>query len=118
MEINSLSLVYILTNLGRRVLDFFWHWYVDGFLRASDWSLQALERLDKIFALRITFKNLFQPLYQDYTLIGYMWGFIFRSLRLFIGSVLYLSFFILSVVLFLIWALIPIYTLYQIFANF
>ncbi len=114
MELINTSVIYLLRRLGIRILDFFRHWYIDGFLKASDWSLQVLERLDRIFAIRITLKNWLQPLYQDYSPIGYLWGFIFRSLRIFAGLILYLLFFILSVALFLLWALIPIYAIYKI----
>src|SRR3989344_355873 len=117
MEAGNISLVYLLKHLGRRVLDFFRHWYIDGFLKISDLALAALERLDRIFALRITAKNWLQPLYQDYSVIGYLWGFIFRSLRIFVGLSVYFIFFILFLTLLLFWDLIPIYTLYQIFVN-
>lgn len=118
MELINTSAAYLLRRLLARILDFFRHWYVDGFLKASDWSLRALERLDRIFAIRITLKNWLQPLYQDYSLIGYLWGFIFRSMRIFAGLSVYLSFLLLSVCIFLLWALLPIYAIYQIFANF
>src|SRR3989344_4898133 len=117
MEVTNLSLVYLFAHLGRRVLDFFRHWYFYGFLRATHWAYNFLERLDRIFALRITAKNWLQPLYQDYSVIGYLWGFIFRSLRIFVGLSVYFIFFILFLTLLLFWDLIPIYTLYQIFVN-
>lgn len=118
MEITSVSLIYILTRLGKRILDFFRHWYVDGFLKASDLSLGVLERLDRIFALRITFKNLFQPLYQDYSLIGYLLGFIFRTARILAALAIYGAFISICAFLFLIWAGTPIYAMYQILINF
>ena len=114
MEITSVSLIYILTRFGKRILDFFRHWYVDGFLKASDLSLGVLEQLDRIFAIRITAKNWFQPLYQDYSIIGYLWGFIFRTIRILAALLVYGIFVAASFGLFLLWALIPIYAIYQI----
>src|SRR3989344_7959917 len=117
MEVTNLSLVYLFAHLGRRVLDFFRHWYFYGFLRATHWAYNFLERLDKIFALRITAKNWLQPLYQDYSFIGYIWGFIFRTIRIIIGLVFYLILSLISSLVFLAWAAIPIFVIYQIFIK-
>lgn len=117
MSYLDISLVYIITHLSRRVVDFFRHWYVDGFLRSVDWTLSILERLDKRFAIRITAKNWLQPLYQDYSIIGYIWGFIFRTIRIFVGLAVYLAFILTATLLFLGWAAFPIFVIYQIIAN-
>ena len=117
MEVTNVSLVYLLTHLGRRILDFFRHWYYHGFLRAIHWSYNILERLDKIFALRITAKNWFQPLYQDYSFIGYLWGFVFRTVRIFLALIVYGIFALAAFGIFILWFLIPIYVIYQIFIN-
>lgn len=117
MEINNLSLVYLLTHLGRRILDFFRHWYLDGFLWATNLTLNILERLDHFFALRITAKNWFQPLYQDYTVIGYIWGFIFRTLRILAGAAIYAAAAVLAIAAFLFWAIVPLLIIYEIILN-
>lgn len=98
-------------------MDFFRHWYLHGFLRATHWSYNFLERLDRFFALRITVKNWLQPLYQDYTLIGYLWGFIFRTLRIFLALIVYGILVLISFGLFVLWSLIPLYVIYQILIN-
>ena len=113
----NVSLVYLLTHLGRRVLDFFRHWYVDGFLRATHWTLNALERLDRKFAFRVTVKYWFHPLYQDYTVIGYFFGFIFRTLRIAAALAVYGLATLLAFGLFLLWAAAPIFVIYQILWN-
>lgn len=118
MEVSNVSLVYLLTHLGRRVLDFFRHWYWHGFLRAIHWSYNFLERLDRIFALRITIKNWFQPLYQDYSVIGYLWGFVFRTVRILAALLVYGVFLAASLGLFLLWAAIPLFVIYNILSNF
>jgi len=117
MEITSISFLYLFTHLASRILDFFRHWYIHGFIRAIHLALGFLERLDRIFALRITMKNWFQPLYQDYTVIGYIWGFIFRTIRIFIGLVIYAIFILFAFALFMLWAAIPFYVMYQIVVN-
>jgi len=113
----GISLIYLLNQAGYRVLEFFRHWYVGGFLTASHLSLNVLERFDRIFAFKITLKNLFQPLYQDYSVIGYLWGFVFRSFRLIAGSIVYGALVLISVTLYLIWVAIPIYIIYNILIN-
>ena len=37
----------------------------------------------------MTLQNLFQPLYKDYSMIGYVLGFLFRIARLAIATVVY-----------------------------
>lgn len=117
MPYSDISLIYIVTHLTRRVGDFFRHWYVDGFLRSVDWTLNVFEELDRRFALRITAKNWLQPLYQDYTFIGYVWGFIFRTTRIIVGSLVYLIVFLIATALFLAWAAAPVFVVWQIFRN-
>lgn len=117
MSYLNISLIYLLRQGLRRIADFFRHWYMDGFRRAAYWFLNFLERMDKVFALRITFKNLFQPLYQDYSFIGYVWGFIFRSLRIFVALVVYAVFSFIAVFIFIAWAFVPILIIYEIFHN-
>ncbi len=117
MQFLDISLLYIFTHLTRRISDFFRHWYVDGFFRFVDWALSGLERLDKRFAVRITAKNWLQPLYQDYTVIGYVWGFIFRTIRIFVGLSVYLAFILFALTLFICWAAFPVLVIYQILSN-
>ncbi len=73
-----------------------------------------MESLDKIFALKITWRFLFKPLYQDHSIIGYVLGFVFRSLRLMIGGIIYLFVIIIAAAMFIIWAAIPLYIIFKI----
>lgn len=113
----NISLIYLLTQAGKRGLYFFRHWYIDGFIRWAHWVWNALERLDRVLALRITARNWYKPLYQDYTIAGYFFGFLFRMLRIFVALVVYLSLFLLAASLFLFWSAIPIYAIYQVAIN-
>lgn len=117
MDIGEISLIYLLRHAGYRILEFFRHWYLDGFWRAGGWTLSVLERLDRIFAVRINFNNLFKPLYQDYSLIGYLWGFLFRSARVLVGGIIYLAIALAAAGLYLIWAAAPVYIIFKIFSN-
>lgn len=114
----EISPIYLLRHAVYRIVEFFRHWYIHGFLRAGDWTIGFLERLDKWFALRITLKNIFKPLYQDYSFIGYIWGFIFRSARLFAGGIIYIVIILAAIGLYAIWAALPIFIIYKIFYGY
>lgn len=117
MRYSDISLVYLLTHLAGRTGDFLKHWYVDGFLRSVDWTLYILEHLDRNIALRITVKNWLQPLYQDYTIIGFIWGFIFRTIRIIAGLAIYFVVLMAALSLFLLWSAFPAFVIWQIFSN-
>lgn len=114
---SEVSPIYLLKHAGYRILEFFRHWYLDGFLRWRYHSINSLEKMDRVFAVKINLHNLFQPLYQDYSLIGYFWGFIFRSLRVTAGILVYGTVQAVFVVLYLLWAALPVFAIYQIIKN-
>ena len=100
-----------LTYLGQRfiyrIAEFLRHWYIKSMKTYGNFMINRLENLDYYFAWKITLKNLFQPLYKDYSFIGYILGFIFRALRLLTASLVYLVIFAVAVLIYLIWLLIP-----------
>ena len=117
MQYFNISFFYIVNHLVRRAGDFFRHWYIDGFLKAINWTLNILEALDRRFAIQITAKNWMQPLYQDYSIIGYIWGFVFRTFRIFAGLLVYGIFLAAAILLFAGWAALPAVMLYKIFTT-
>lgn len=113
----EISVLYLLRHAAYRIREFFRHWYWNSFFIAGNWLVKLLQRLDRFFALRITVKYLFQPLYQDYSLIGYAWGFVFRSLRILAGSLVYAGLFAVFSALYLVWLAAPIFIIYRIFSS-
>ncbi|MEK7192229.1 MAG: hypothetical protein AAB646_01810 [Patescibacteria group bacterium] len=111
----SFSLVYLVHRFFYRIYEFLRHWYVGGFLAVSHQTINFLEKLDRKIALKITWRYLFKPLYQDYTLLGYILGFIFRTLRLVFGGAIYLLIFGIAISLYCVWAAVPPYLIYRIF---
>lgn len=109
-----LALFYLIERFFYRLIDFFRHWYVKSFFIYSHQVITLFERLDRGFALKITIRHLFQPLYKDYTLIGYGLGFVFRTLRIVTVSLIYLFLIILAALLYLLWILFPLYALIKI----
>lgn len=109
-----LALFYLIERFFYRLLDFFRHWYVKSFFIYYHQVITFFEKLDRTFALKITLRHLFQPLYKDYTLIGYFLGFIFRAFRIVAVSLIYLFLIILAALLYLLWILLPLYALIKI----
>ena len=81
--------VYLVNSFFYRLADFFRHWYAGGFFFFSHQLINFLERLDRFFALKINLRHLFRPLYQQYTFIGYVLGFIFRGIRIIVAGFIY-----------------------------
>lgn len=111
------AVIYLGQYFIYRIKAFFHHWYADGFFVFSHQYLVVLAEFDRILAWKVTLKNIFQPLYKDFSAIGYVFGFIFRSARLVLGGFIYLCIFVLAAVVFLIWILFPVYVILRIF-NF
>lgn len=90
------------------------HWYRGGTRVFWDQTIRILGNFDRTLAVLVTLRHLFQPLYQDRTIIGYILGFIFRVLRVFIGVVIYLVVTLGALALYVAWVLVPPYILYKI----
>lgn len=107
---------YLIKRFIFRIKQFLRHWYINSFFIYSHFVVSFLEKLDKYFAFRINLRYLFNPLYQDRSIIGYGLGFIFRSSRLLSGSLIYLFIIVFAVFLYLIWLTAPIFIIYKIAA--
>lgn len=103
----NFSLVYLANRFFYRLFDFFHHWYADGSRVFLNYFVSFLERLDQRFAVKITLRYFFQPLYGDYTIMGRILGLIFRSARILIGSAVYLFFSAIFLVIYFLWLLVP-----------
>jgi len=80
----------------------------------SNFVLDRLARIDRVLAWRVNLRYLFQPLYRDYSIIGYAMGFLLRSLRLVGISIIYLFIFAIAILIYLVWLLAPIFLLFKI----
>lgn len=113
----SFSLVYLIQQFFYRIYAFFEHWYWGGLRFFVRGAVNALESLDRYFALRVTFRYWLRPLYQDYSAIGYILGFIFRTGRLFAGGLIYLVAILIAAAAYLFWAAFPVYIIAKGFFN-
>jgi hypothetical protein len=107
-------IVYLLNHLMRRIKEFFRHWYINSFFAYGQFVFSFLERLDRFFAFKITWRHLFQPLYQDRTILGFILGFIFRLQRLLVAGLVYLVFIAVAAGFYLAWLASPIFLIYKI----
>jgi hypothetical protein len=110
------ALVYLIQRFFYRIIEFLRHWYIKSFRYYSNFCLNVFERLDRFFAWKITFRNILKPLYGDYSLIGYILGFVFRSIRFTLASLIYLFLFGVSVVAYLMWVFLPVVLVLKAFA--
>lgn len=107
-------IIFAFNRIIFRIANFIKHWYVTSFKIYFDFLVSFFEKLDRFWALKITYRHLFKPLYQDRSLIGYFLGFVFRAFRLVFGGFFYVVLFIIAVFIFMGWALIPFFAIYQI----
>ena len=110
-------IIYLFKRFIYRLKEFLRHWYIKSFFIYFDFVVSFLERLDRIFAFKITLRFLFHPLYGDYSVLGRILGFIFRINRLIVAGLVYSAVIVVAVILYLVWLTAPIYIVYRIFIN-
>ncbi len=98
---------YLVQRFFYRLTDFFHHWYVDGSRRIGHRFITTLEGADRSFAVKVTLRYFFRPLYGDYTIIGRILGIIFRTCRILIGGVVYAVIALLFLLFYVIWLATP-----------
>ena len=101
------SVVYLARRFIYRFLDFFHHWYIDGSRVIGRHFMVAITAADQSFAVAITLRHFFEPLYKDYTIIGRILGVIFRTGRVLMGGLVYFVASILFAIFYLAWLAIP-----------
>ena len=110
--------VYLAKRAAFRLYEFFHHWYGDASRFMGHAFISSLERMDKTFAVRITLRYFFEPLYKDYTVVGRILGVIFRSIRIILGTAVYLVATLLFVAVYAIWLALPLAVLIHAFTIF
>ena len=75
-------LSFIIGKFFNRIGRFFVHWYGRSWFVIGGAALGVVEKLDSFFAVRVNARYFLVPLYKDYTFLGRILGFIFRSLRI------------------------------------
>jgi hypothetical protein len=110
-------IIYLINRFFYRLIEFLRHWYFNSFKIYSHFIISLLEKFDRKLAFKVTTKHLFQPLYQDQTLIGYILGFFFRTARLIIGGVFYILIIAIAIFIYLSWLAVLPYIIYKILSS-
>ncbi len=112
-----MAFIYLGERFLYRIVEFLRHWYVKSGKIYSNFVLNKLSQIDEVLALRITWNHLLEPLYKDYSIVGRILGFVFRTIRLVLASVVYILIFAVSIFGYLLWLLIPPAVVWQFFMT-
>lgn len=110
----NIAAVYIVERFFYRIVDFLRHWYVKSAYWYYDFVINALRSMDRTLAWKITALNITEPLFGDYSAIGRVMGFLFRSARLVFASLVYAAVFVIALGVYLVWLLLPPFLLIKI----
>lgn len=108
-------IIYLLRTFAFGIFLFFKRWYGEGFYNCYGITLRVLRFFERRIAVRVNIHFLLSPLYQEYNFFGYLFGFIFRSARIAAGGALYALVSVVAIIIFMLWALVPIALVYKIF---
>ena len=116
-RMDTFALGYLIHRFFYRIGDFFHHWYIDGTRVIAHRFVSTLEDLDQTFAVRVTLRYFFQPLYKDYSVIGRILGLVFRTGRLIIGAAIYLMVTLLFLAFYVLWVMVPLVIIFFVAKN-
>ena len=109
---------YLFRALLFHIFLFFKHWYSDALFVVYGAFLYVVRVLEKRLALRVNLHFLFKPLYQEYNVVGYVIGFLFRGVRIIFAGLVYCVLVVLALAVYVVWAAIPIVLVSQIVIHF
>ncbi len=104
----NFSLTYLVGRFFYRIYDFFHHWYADASRVFFHKLVSFLESLDYAFALKITLRYFFQPLFKDYTVIGRIIGVVFRTCRILGSLAVYFLILVVFSIVYIFWLALPV----------
>jgi hypothetical protein len=106
--------IYLGKTIAFRIYMFFRRWYAGGFLMLYGMWLGLVRASERRLAIRINARFLFQPLYQERNIVGYVMGFLYHFFKIFLGGVWYGITACIIAFLYLLWAAVPIALIYKI----
>lgn len=107
----------LLTKEIHQFKGFFIFWYYQGLLWFWHKAIEIIDNFEATFAVRLMFKHITEPIFQDYTRAGRILGILIRLLRIMVGLLFYLAIIILFSILATTWAILPIFAIWQIFKG-
>lgn len=109
--------IYLLQRFFYRIGEFFHNWYIDGSRAIAGTFMRTLTTTDQSFAIKVTLRHFFEPLYKDYSIIGRIMGVVFRTGRVLLGVVVYLLLTLVFAAVYIIWLAIPAAILWYIITG-
>jgi len=110
-------IIYIFKTIFQKIWYFLWHWYVGGFGFVYRYFMFVMRSLDREWALFVTIRYLFKPLYQDYSFAGYFFGIGFRLGRAILGSIIYFIITVVFIFIYLVWCGIIPFLIFKILKS-
>jgi len=92
---------------------FFKHWYIDASKTWLKTAMTLFSELEQALALVVTLKHLFEPLYQDYTLMGQAIGPFFRMGRVILTLGIYIILAAIFLASYIVWIFLPVFLIFQ-----
>lgn len=114
MKNNSVYNNKIALNILRDILFFPIWWYSFGLYKFLLKLKEFLTIRQKSLALFVWMKNIFVPMYGQYNIAGRIISFFMRLVQIIFRGLIMIFWLLFSLILLLIWIIIPIYTVYQI----
>lgn len=111
--VGSARAVMVIREMGRSLFGALVWWYAGGFLRALDALRVFVSALQGRIGFILAVRNVFVPMYQDYTPSGRAISIMFRLLFIIVDALAMAIGTILALALFLIYVLLPPF----VFAN-
>lgn len=112
-----LSLKFIVVDLIGEAVYFPLWWYSRGLLNAGRWCLEKVKAGNRRLGITIWLANLFVPMYGQRDYAGRIISFFIRIVQIIFRLILFFIWLIIILALFLFWLILPIFVIYQIFAQ-
>ncbi|MFC1662679.1 hypothetical protein ACFL04_00750 [Patescibacteria group bacterium] len=111
------SSTFIFRELIFDVVRFPWWWYTRGTMNAAFFISREMSDWANRLSLRILLRNMFKPMYGDYTRSGRAISFFIRVIMFFVKSIVFVLWSVLLIALLLLWLLVPLAIIYMIYLN-
>lgn len=116
-NVGTKAIKFILKDI---VLDFvLWPvwWYSTGLVEAFYRMIDTMKQANDEVALTIWIKNIFVPMYGDYTWQGRLISFMMRIVQIIGRIVIFLVWCIFAITVFTLWIIVPFFIIYQFLFN-
>lgn len=100
-------------NLPADIINFLIWWFVGAPKRIFVISNRILAIVNNEVSFILNLRMLFVPLFGDYTIIGRLMGFVYRTIKIVLGMLLLIFLFFLGILVLFSWYLLPFYLFYE-----